>query len=587
MPGGYWYAPGLLPRFWAQGALSITLLSGDGDEWSCRRIGDSTEWALPGDLNGPGTYTFRVEWQSMDPKGGPSHTSKGRLVLLERVIDDDYRPLGQLTPFVESGDRRDHYLGEFMVPAGSEVPFGILTADGGESDDLLEMDVTARYLGPGIGEMSRRPEAGFDWLVIGPKNKPDLLVFIGKPTAPALPGPRRSPDAGDRRIWRLGFKARNKYFRSAGCDYLDWALAPPSLQATLQEMTGREGRNSQIEPCPVTRLETYRADAPTLVPLDPKTQEVVDAIAARSVTRAGLTYLEVKDIIATLTGQKNPVFLQQVLRGWCESGMVDLLRDPRTSHLTLMARRPRLVLYRQGPLVEATLVGLTTSVRRTRVMAFADGLNLRHSDLGGNHAWQPGTLRFTGTLAQMEALSQGAELQSHQWLAWPDRCRAPQCLSIARIMEDLQGEPPPAAYQQESHWDWDRSQFSRNLATGGGGVQIQRRAHQDKERIYVVLRDGEPHLWTYNRTWALLAGFSLRETPPFTMDQDGSLVSQGLCPVHLPLPLGRLCTIIGNGLPGARFSPGSPEQNQYVYPFGTRLSGLLGTVMPPEWYCVR
>ena len=59
----------------------------------------------------------------------------------------------------------------FEGPA-SEVPTGITTQDPARVADLLSFDTTARWLGPGIGEMSLTLRADFPWLAVGPKNSP-------------------------------------------------------------------------------------------------------------------------------------------------------------------------------------------------------------------------------------------------------------------------------------------------------------------------------------------------------------------------------------------------------------------------------
>jgi len=572
--GGFLFVPGLLPIVRAPGVRTVGVVSRErGLVHPCTESVDRTgEWLLPKMVDRPGTYILRSSWSMSTNVGSVERTSDTRLHFDEHVIDDHYRGKPNGHYFVESCPEP-----EVDVAVLPEVPLGISTAMAEQSSDLLDFDASTRFLGSGLGEMSLEPKPGFDWLVVGRKKNPEILVFIGDATNPSQPSQRRSPAKGDHRAWRRGFESRQSFIRLPDGRFVSLQEAP----IAVREAHIRYRRHQAVggEECPPTGLEAQVEFSLTRTEPSAATSQAVDVLAAFGSRRAGLSYSEVREVFQALLGNDDPIALQQILRGWTEAGLIDTLRDARLSKLTLVPRLPRFVMVRRGPEVEATLVGLVSSVRRRRIDRVIDALDpsFVHKLLPAN-PWQPSTLRLRGTLDVVEWVRRDADLSPSEWLDWPSRLVPPSCLDIAAARARILKTEPPNSYRFDAGWDWSRACFYRGHRSPES-IRLERRLHVDLSAIYVLMRDDQLLLWTHSRAWALLEAYAARGVPPFKTES-GVLTSSGQAPVHLPLPVGRLCLLIGEALPGPALDSAAIH---YTYPFGPRLFGLVERVLPPQW----
>lgn len=239
------------------------------------------------------------------------------------------------------------------------------------------------------------------------------------------------------------------------------------------------------------------------------------------------------------------------------------------------------MLLRRGPEVDATLVGLVTPVTGRHLTDAAIRLGLSVHELGGCNVWQPTLFRVRGRYDRIEGLRRAMSFMPSFWLEWPERDQIPDGLDPRSSLQTLFRTTPPDSFAHDARWDWSESSFVRGESEVAEGVQLSRRMNLNYLRIYVVSKDGLPVCWTYQRSWALLAAYEHRGTPPFLADHvNGRLTSVGRSPVHLPLPIARLCILIGEGASGPTVSSGRSE---YVYPFGRRLFSLIQQVVPSAW----
>ena len=92
--------------------------------------------------------------------------------------------------------------------------------------------------------------------------------------------------------------------------------------------------------------------------------------------------------------------------------------------------------------------------------------------------------------------------------------------------------------------------------------------------MYVVVVDGEDWYWTYIRNWALLLSEHLNATmfeedaPVFTARESGPILRRDEAYIYLPLPVGRLCAVLGSGLSGPTLGADGKTVDGYVYPLG-------------------
>lgn len=573
VPGGFLFVPAFLPAVHAPEVRAVDVIFGDGTPNAACSSDTSRQgvWLLPAVANLMGAVSLRASWSIPTNGGVVARSGDTSLSFVEHVVADDYRGKPRGHHFVESCPDP-----EVDVRQSEDVPLGIAIASSERSGDVVDLESSARFLGPGFGEMALERRPGFDWLVVGNKKHPELLIYVGDSSHPIPPAQRRSTSKGDRKHWKKGFEAKRRFARISG-QFIPLEDAPEAVRHAYDQYR-RHNVLDGME-CPETSLETL---VETPIPrVDPSeaTAQAVDVLAALACRRAGLTWADVREVFQALLDDDDPIHFQQVLRGWSEAGLVDLLREARMSRLLIVPRQPRFVMVRRGPDVEATLVGLVTSVRRRRVdRAVAQVGRLGIRELRPANPWQPSTLRLRCSVEEVERIRCEAELSASEWLDWPEVSQRPACLDIASARSRLTRTAPPDAYKFDASWDWARTCFYRGFRSGES-IQLERRLHVDSSAIYVLAREGQPLMWTHSRGWALLEGYALRGVAPFRAER-GVLSTTGRAPVHLPLPVGRLCVLIGEALPGpARIA----NVIRYSYPFGLRLFSLVEQVLPAEW----
>ena len=569
--GAYLFNAKCFPKIRAPGVQSVVVKAEGGPRPCTLATTVPGEWELPNDVKYTRRLVLEASWSFQVGDQTVVRANQSEISFTHHSLNDQYKGKPKGSYFMESCPDPEVDVGD-----DAESPLGISTRIPEQSADLLEFDVTARFLGPGLGEMALERRDGFDWLVVGHKKSPDLIVFIGDTARPVPPAQRRSEHKGDQKHWRQAFNAKYKAVRDADGTYLTSNEAPVEVQLALAQY--KRHKVEGVELLPATRLETQiEVDLPRATPT-PSTSEAADVLAALASRRKGLTYSEVREVFSAILGRDSPIEVQQILRGWTEAGLLDVLRSAKVSRFVIVPRRPRLVMVRRGPHIEATVVGLITSVRRRQIeAALADDRSVRCKALLPANIWQPSTFRLLGNLESLEQVRVRSGLDSSEWLEWPD-AGIPDCLDIAMARTRLNNSPPPASFRFDAGWDWARTSFFRGHRDSGA-VRLERRVHRDSSTIYVILRDDSPLLWTYSRSWALLEGYAARGTPAFRVERR-ILTTTGTAPVHLPLPVGRLCVLIGEGLPGPTLEG---TAIRYSYPFGPRLFKLVERVVPPEW----
>jgi hypothetical protein len=575
VPGGFLRFQNYLPRVQARGANSVIAKSDGSLATPCHRSGtDDDEWTLPESVvPAVGTVAIEATWSAAgDFDRRQADTS---VVFVNRAFSDDFKTL-------PAGEYRAEGCGkpEIEIQGPTAVELEFVGDRASASADLLMLDGTVRYLGPGIGQMSLQPKLGFDWMVAGPAGRPDVLAFIGDPNSPTPPADAQSSSAGDRRHWRhaLG-SSRSMVVRHPDGSYSAMRDYPSVWRARTEYLRHKISREATA--CEATGLSLPKPPGRPSAATAPIAREAWEALAALSVRRSGLHYSDLRSLLIPLVGSR-PLAIQQVLRAWAECGLVDVVRDARRGALTICARPPSVVLVRRGPVVEATVYGLVCQTREDRLReALQRHQDLAHDLVSPPNDLQPPLHRIRGAETSVLALATDAGIRRSAWLTWPDAGAVPESMDVNEAFRRLPVNPPHQ-YAFNAGWDWTIMSFRRE---GGSpshdGVAIERRLHPTGSSIYVVLSDGASACWTAVRNWALLFGYELAGRQPFVREVDGTISCKGLSPVHLPLPIARLCAIIGAGLPGPVFAGG--EVVLYRYPFGTRLYSLVAPVIPPSW----
>jgi hypothetical protein len=575
LPDGFLSFPHHLPELRALGAEDVTIGDGSDGSTACSRLDADGRWALPvAAIPRNGTLTATATWRDREP----ASVARTRLSFLDVVVDDDYKPLPAGAFIVEACLQP-----ELPVPGSSAVVVDFVTEDEAKSANMLSLDTSVRYLGPGLGEMSARRAANFDWMAVGRSKEPDVLLFIGDPDNPHPPEPRRSPDPGDRRQWKMAFsKARCVRVQLGPGEYEDLAAFPNvrAARAAYNNHTVMPAAPtcSAADVAPATDKKSVAQRPGRLI------VETLNALAALSSRRRGIRYADVRILIEPLVNGENPMAVQQVLRAWNESGLIDVVRNQRSGRRLIVARRPSLILVKRGPEVEGTVFGLLCE-NRERVLVEALSARsdvVRHEIVPPFSSLQPSMHRIRGPLEAVRRIAGAVGLEGPWWLEWPDSRRVPAAFDVDKGYHHLPASEPVRAYKFNASWDWDRFVFDRNAeGLSHAGVSVERRTHVDGTSIFVVLNVGEVAGWSHFQNWALLYGHEFAGRPPFVRADSGTLSCAGLSPVHLPLPIARLCGLVGAGLPGPLLVNG--KVTGYQYPFGRRLFPLVSRVIPPAW----
>lgn len=589
LAGGYLWVPGLLPRVRCPQAeeVSIRLAPGRSGWRPCERTGGEGDWIFPADLRLSPPATVEIETSRPTDLGNAScrryATTSCRFVASGHGIGFKPPAAGE---YWREGSAQE----ELRHSGGNPVPLDITTQVPGESADLLAYDPSVRFLGPAIGETSPSRRADHPWVVVGFRKHPAALVYLGDLDRPLLPGPGECQDKGDRRSWRQAFspvRARGKTWAFVEGRYVRLDAEPRLREILGQYMErAREGpAASGGQPCPPTgpprpdRSTGSQRARSAAMPLE-ATARVVEAMAGLGLSRSGVPLVEFQELLGELSGIRDFRLWLQIARAWTEAGLVDLLKRQDRSQTIVVPRPPRFVMIKRGPLVEATLVGLAPSAVVSLVEDQAGTFVAR---LHPTTAFQPATLRLRYVdQEEVTALARQLGLPSPEWLWWPGAADPAGSLRISADLSGISPHPPPDEYQPDGTWDWREMTFRRHLAVDDDNlVTIERRYHPLRTPIYVLLLDHKPMAWWHLQDWARLRASQLLDQPLFSISSDGSLDSAGTSPPHLPLALGRLCTVLGAALPGPDLADGRIVG--YRYPFGEPILTLVRQLLPESW----
>jgi hypothetical protein len=583
LAGGFLWSPFIPPEIRSPTALEVSCRT-DGSWLPCSRPEDAADWVLPCDLRVAPPMT--VEVRALFEVDFLGHT-------VRRETSTSFRFLPGGTGCTYKRVGAGYYWREGCNPeesghrGGEILRLAITTEQESGSSDLLELDPSLRYLGPGLGEMSTEMTDSHEWLALGPRKAPHDSIFVGDLDNPTAPNSGESVDKGDRRNWSFAFKTGGpRVTARIGAKY----VAPSEdarLGAILSLYRRRASRQLDVgpsRPCPAAQLEgCWFPETAAEVSSTDAAMHVVEAVAAFGHGRSGIALKEFLDLIGRMTGGRDALLCQQIVQAWAEAGLIDLLRRQDRSQTVVVPRVPRFVVVRRGPCVEARLVGLAAADLVSGIESLSEGTFI--SRIQPTTRFQPPLLRISGVEPErIGEISRNAGLAAPEWVSWPSANTSPPYLRVRDDFAGVSHGRPPEAYRFDALWDWNDMVFRPHPRVGPPRlVEVERRRHPQRCAIYVVLVDGDPMFWCHFRTWALLRAAELCERPSFRLSKDGAIRSRGFAPMHLPLPFGRLCAVMGVGLPGPEIQP-EGRVGGYVYPFGPRVHSKVLSLMPRPWF---
>ena len=582
--GGFLSLPGCLPYIRATGASNVSVYFGQ-KTFSCteqpRNIDDPDgpkEWVLPTEDSWFGeNIELKVvaDWPS--PKRETSRTSSKTLKLFRTPTVHDYKPPAKGDYYQESCSPAERSI------RGSDfVPMTLSAGDETSNFDVLAYEPSAKYLGTGYGELALEEGDRFEWLVVGPNNNPDFLIFSGDPDNPKSTRLACSRSKSDRRTWSKAFSKA----KSGKC--------PVFVKTRLGEYRPLERekaaykelcRFASFQPNP-QHVDSFEGidipafDGPPRAGESPSSwsSKTCDALAALSVRRGGLKYATVANLMSQHIGSDDPLLLLNLISTYVECGIFDRLAEARRGTTLLVARRPRFVVVLRGPYIEASLFGLVHRALWKRVFSAAkkEGMDCFEisSPRGG---YTPSLLRLRGGPEALARVSEHVGLESPVWFEWnnnEENAFVDMSIDAQAFSTDI-----PYGYERHASWCWGSSTFDKRPHPGRNGVRIERFRHPNAAPPLYVISKNETRWFGHFRNWALLHGHIEAGVAPFQLGIDGTLYSQGKSPIRLPLPLARFCTLLGTSLPGSLVSS-RHEVEMHEYPFGRLLVPILEKIIP-------
>lgn len=582
----YYRLPEYMPVVRAPKARSVDVVLAN------RRLGcipiasdvtESVDWSLPQDVaeNSLIQLLIEAEW-IYDLKGTDIvHRSTCQCKIVEWNFRLDYKnvPLGHYwqETCARAMNRLEGPIQEVSTGLTTQCPLGIA--------DLIRLDETARWLGPGIGEMSciERPE--YQWLTIGPKNRPEFLVFVGDKSSPRLPEMRWSVNKSDQRHWRKAFSNDVPAYVLQDNNFVDISkvntirTVHKEYRRATRMQRGSSGQFFQS----VSLGDLAPPKAYGVEEVNPSIGMFGEVLSVLANNRSRVSLREFHDHLGRLTKLESSHLLrQQIARAWAETGCIDLLQRQDGRQTIVAARRPRFVVFRRGPKYCGTLMGLLPKSLNSELTRVAARLQIQLTWRRSAHKFQPFVASISCDSAErIHRVSDDLGFTPPEFLDWPSVSTLPIRL---RVEGNIIRDDPPKVYERDARWCVVQNSFTR-MPKDTGRVIVERRTDGRRAPIYVLLGPDGSVAWSYSRTWALLSAAELGNEPPFQLNHGGILRSIGKSPQHLPMPLARLCAVAGVGLPGpeTETSDGGTTVRGYAYPFGSEIAKVVRSSVPRRW----
>lgn len=272
---------------------------------------------------------------------------------------------------------------------------------------------------------------------------------------------------------------------------------------------------------------------------------LVRILASRASMRVGLAWHDWAELAQRVLGIDEHQ-LGPVTQAWIDAGLIDLARYARWRHRAIFARKPRLIGFRLDNYTGATLTGLTLPTTRAELRQAALRMNAVAEERFSCSVLVPGSLALRlRSPRHLDELGAACKIG----VSWLDF----ESMSSGLIVRHDGTTEPPSNYESVRRWaHW-------SLASDcSADLEFEHHMRRDRPDYWVVSH-GARRIWSYElnvvRAWAA----SLLGVPVVNPNLDAFIEPNH---AYLPLPLARVVSILGAGLPG-------PTSNgSYLYPIG-------------------
>lgn len=414
-------------------------------------------------------------------------------------------------------------------------------ADAPSLRDFAAYCERAVLLGPAVGEFVSIP-ADAAWRLTHFAGR-QLGTRARRTGEDAVPR-HQVDDAHARRLWR------KKLFNSIP-DTSD-PLFDESRRQARGAANNRNLPRREVEQV-VPDFAPLRLSAPTS-----SVERLVRVIAGRAAARAGLDWSEWAELAQRILGIDQSS-LSHATRAWMDAGLIDVASYARWWHRRIFARGPHLVAFKVGQGFGAALMGLVLPSTLTELQAAASRLGLLVEERSSVSSLVPRSVALRAPSKQiLESLAASKRLP----LQWIDLD------ALETIQPRHDGlSLPPTHYERTTRW-----YYWSLTAVEHPSVLVEHHMRRDRPDFWTASVDGRG-IWSYDLNIARGWAAALLDEPLLSAQGAPFLDAHH---AFLPLPLARVVSALGGGLPGPidgkyRYVTGTPQLRELVVDLVSRV----------------
>lgn len=430
------------------------------------------------------------------------------------------------------------------------------------------------WLGPRVGDVSARPEPGFEWrLAESDDQQQRILLYSGdinNPTGPNVEA--TSSHKGACRLWRRAFDPSQTKCLDENWQETFLAYSRLRNPETHRLILGRlPSKYSGTAPPRVVLVEANQSGS-----VSDQVSELELILSARASARATpLPWRQIQTDFEDVVGDHaslSGLHLSDVIRAWQETGVFDAVGMPWHG-VVIIPRKPHFLVRSRGKKLVSVLVGLANASLRSAILnSLQDGWIVKEK-----HSISPlvppvleavcSDGDATRALGKLNEISRELGLSDVAVVPWPDTSELPDSIlalkDFARFYDKTASDLPATA----PVWC---------IPIGDFGVKVGKVRARGQAPVWIVGPYKDRYALCTSADWAWrLAMLTVGGNVGFTYGDGVFRRDVRLQEAHgmksrfyLPLEVGRLLTVLSRSLPG-------PTNVGYEYTAPTDLTGTI------------